>query len=246
MDGAGLPKELRGGCAHTVSWYSTTLLQNFVTGMRGGEDLAEALSSAIRQTVLDHGRDCDLSLGSPSATFAGWQIKQDVLSYLVLGDASVLLRRSDGTTTEVTDDRLDLVVSPERNRLLALWDRTGEFVGDDAWLEAHRRTAEPYRNVPEGYWVCHTDAHAVDQALRGSVPMGELDGVLLATDGAMRGVNLFREYDAGHLADRLLCGSHEETLNAIRASEDLSAGELTSRRIKVHDDASVISASLRA
>lgn len=241
VDGAGLPEAVRQGCRHTVQWYSNHLAQA-MHDLLGDHALSmrEALRSAIRETTAAHGPGCTLEGGSPSATLAAYRMAGPDLEYVVLGDASVLLARTDGAE-EITDERLDQLATPRRQRLLAEWDRSGEFTGDDAWLEAHRRTTEVLRNVQGGFWVCQDDPAAADEALVGRVPLADLRGVVLATDGAVRGSHLLGIHDTETLVQRLIGDERADVFAEIRAAEAASRDDLVSSRIKVHDDVTVVS-----
>lgn len=242
VDGAGLPEAVRQGCRHSVQWYSNHLAHSMHALLGDpARSIRDALRDAIRETTAAHGPGCSLEGGSPSATIAAYRITGEDLEYVVLGDASVLLARTDDSAQEITDDRLDQLVTPRRQRLLAEWDRSGEFTGDDAWLEAHRRTTEVLRNVPGGFWVCQDDETAADEAIAGRVPLAELTGAVLATDGAARGSQLLGIHDTETLVKRLIDDEHADVFAEIRAAETARQHDLVSRRLKVHDDVTVVS-----
>lgn len=240
-DGAGLPAVLRGGCSHSVRWYSQSLAESLHEHLSDDSiSVREALRGALGVTAAAHGSGCRLDEGSPSGTVAAWRIRGPNLEYLVLGDASIVFAFDDGAVREIVDDRLDQLVTPLKQELLNRWERTGEFAGDEAWLQSHRRTAEILRNVPGGYWVCQVDPAAADEALHGTVPVASLRGVVLATDGAMRGVHLLGVHDLSQAVDGYLDHGAAELYSNIRAAEDRMEHELARRRIKVHDDMTVV------
>ncbi len=194
----------------------------------------------LEVTAAAHGSGCRLDEGSPSGTVAAWRIRGPNLEYLVLGDASIAFAFNEGGVREIVDDRLDQLVTPLKQELLNRWERTGEFNGDEAWLESHRRTAEVLRNVSGGYWVCQVDPAAADEALHGTVPVANLRGVLLATDGAMRGVHLLGVHDLSQAVRGYLDDGAAELYGDIRAAEDRMEHEFARRRIKPHDDMTVV------
>lgn len=241
LDGAGLPAVFRGGCSHSVRWYSKTLAKSLHKCLQDpSASVREALRRALQVTAAAHGPGCRLDQGSPSGTVAAWRICGPNLEYLVLGDASIVFAFNDGGVLEIVDNRLDELVTPLKQELLDRWEQTGEFVGDEAWLESHRRTAEILRNVPGGYWVCQVDPAAADEALHGTIPLATLRGVVLATDGAMRGVHLLSLHDLSHAVRDYLDGGAAELYGDIRAAENRMKHKFARPRIKPHDDMTVV------
>jgi len=246
VDGAGIPSSLRSGCSHSVAWYSRTLATTFQLHLADPcVTMQDALRSAIAEVVAKHENTCDLSAGSPSATVAAWRVTGSDLEYFVLCDSSLLLSFTDGRHLEVTDDRLGQVVGPWVEATTAQRAHGGLSISPDEIRAASRQAVESLRNSPGGFWCCHNDPAAADEALQGSIPLAALRGVVLATDGATRGIHLLGSHTLEETIEAALSGTPDELLRQIRATEDAQAQSLTQQAVKVHDDATLVSAKIR-
>jgi hypothetical protein len=101
----GVTAKPENGCEHGVGWFADQLAAQLLRFAH--LDPAPALAEAVEQAAELHSGTCDLAHpDSPSAAVGLVQIKDDVLRYLVLGDATVvvdtkreLLVVSDTTTS---------------------------------------------------------------------------------------------------------------------------------------------------
>lgn len=243
VDGAGIPTSMRSGCSHSVAWYSQTLATRLQLRLANRDAaMRDALRSAIADVGAEHSDSCDLAAGSPSATVAAWRLTGATLEYLVLCDSSILLAFADGRDLEVTDTRLDEVVEPWVEKAMAQRTRSGATNLPQDILAARRAAVEALRNTKEGFWCCHHDPSAADEAVEGSVPLAVLRGVVLATDGATRGIHLLNIHTRKDVMDMVLPGLHGKLLGQIRTAEEQDKQTLALRSVKVHDDATLISA----
>lgn len=107
VGGAGIP----GGeavCRHGVAWYATQLGGTLLglLSLRPEGTLAALLAEAIEQVTDAHRPTCDVTDPiSPSAAVAMLRVRDGVAEHLLLGDAVVLLDRTDGAPVVVTDTR---------------------------------------------------------------------------------------------------------------------------------------------
>lgn len=174
LDGATARAGVDPGCGHGVPWLVRTLAGALAAGLEEsapGTSLRDVLAGAITATVAAHGGGCDLdNPNSPSCTVALARWRDDRVEYLVLCDAAVVLARRDGTVTAVRDDRLD------------------RLPGGRPYSQ---RLVESLRNRPGGFWVAGACPAAAAEALTGSVPVAELRGVALFTDGVTRLVDYY-------------------------------------------------------
>ena len=130
--------------------------------------MRDALRSAIADVRAEHSDSCDLAAGSPSATVAAWRLTGASLEYLVLCDSSILLALADRRYLDVTDTRLDEVVEPSVHEAMAQCTHSGATNLRQDILAARRGAVEALRNTKEGFWCCHHDPAAADEAVASS------------------------------------------------------------------------------
>lgn len=245
VDGAGLPKSMRSGCSHSVSWYSQSLAAAFQSFLTDPQlTMQEALRAAISAVVAIHENTCDLTAGSPSATVAAYRITGSHLEYLVLCDSSILLSFIDGRYLEVTDDRISQVIEPWIEMALAQDSRSDSLSSPQELLVLRGKALDALRNTSDGFWCCQFDPAAADEALVGYIPLHELRGAVLATDGVTRGIHLLGSHTLDGVVEAALSNEHDQLLEQIRAAEVDQTETLIARAIKVHDDATLVSANI--
>lgn len=242
VDGAGLPRSLRAGCRHSVSWYAEQIATTFGTALIDRQiTMVRALGRAIADVAGRHG-GCDLDQGSPSATVAAWRIRPPLVEYLVLCDASAVFLDRDGHAVEITDNRLALVTAP-RIVQLHTSSNAGHPKPSEA-LAARREAVEAHRNVHGGFWCCHTDPAGAEHALTGSFSLSDLAGLIIATDGATRGYQSLGIHTVERFARDCVAGDGPALLAAVRAEERRGRRHLLDNATKVHDDATMVAISL--
>jgi hypothetical protein len=74
--------------------------------------------------------------------------------------------------------------------------------------------------------------------------LAALSGVVLATDGATRGIHLLGSHTAEGTVEAALSGTHDELLGQIRAAEENQRESLARQAVLVHDDATLVSAMI--
>ncbi|MBF6385265.1 protein phosphatase 2C domain-containing protein [Nocardia farcinica] len=145
-------------------------------------ELPPALADAIRDTA----RELGLAPGrSPSSTVAIVRIAVDTVSVLLLGDTTVIVRRTDGSHEIHTDDRLGALGIPQAAEYRR---RLAHGSGYD---DVHRRLLRELqerqreqRNRPGGYWIAEADPSAAAHAIRLDIPRNSVSWLVAATDGA--------------------------------------------------------------
>jgi hypothetical protein len=243
VDGAGLPKELRRGCHHSVRWYAEQLAACFREHLeRRDSTMPQALAAAIAHVAGSHGPTCRLESGSPSATVAAWRVLSGTVEYLVLCDASILLAFHDGSVTEVTDDRMARVTQPLIDeQLRRVTGNTGVArVATPSQVRAARRAAvEQMRNRADGFWCAHSDPEAASAAIHGEVPRSTVSAIVALSDGAARGYQLLGIQTPRDLVPTADGDYLQTVIAAIREAErcDDTLGE---RALKTHDDATIV------
>ncbi|NUW38964.1 protein phosphatase 2C domain-containing protein [Nonomuraea rhodomycinica] len=213
LDGATAPRGVDSGCVHDVRWLVRTLAMAVAARIEEPWPLTRVLDEAIHATMRAHGGGCDLlNPDSPSATIAIVRRTGDHVDYLVLCDSPIAIRRRDGSVTVVADDRLDHLPGGHPYRL--------ELI-------------RSLRNQPDGFWVASTAPHAAAEALTGSVPVADVTGIGMFTDGVTRLVEWYgRSWE--QVLDTLTERGPASLLADVREAE-LAYGP--PRPAKVHDDA---------
>lgn len=240
IDGAGAPAGLPSGCSHSVAWYAHNL-GGLLLGAAADPNvtLTEALAVSIERVNALHGDACDLRHpGSPSATVVLARAHADRLEYLVLADSVLVLDQADGEPTVVTDNRLAEVYrevndpAAERPPL-----GTPEHAAD---MRTRVERLNAYRNQPGGFWVASTKPEAAHEALVGSVPLDDLDAVVLLSDGATRLVDRFGVMSWRDLLAVLRKDGPAELIVRTREAEASDPNGARWPRSKASDDASAV------
>lgn len=258
VDGAGLPAELRSGCGHPVSWYADVVSQAMLRrctdpgqgrtppAADGRPPMAEALREAIADALSAHGAGCRPAEGSPSSTLAAWRIVTDAdgverVEWAVLADSSLFLRHRDGRVVEIIDTAVDDIAGTARSAARAQLLAEG-WSPQEAHVEAYRRTTERLRNVAGGFWCCHVDPEAAWHAATGQVPVSELDGLVLASDGITRLVHRYGLLSAETFVARCLEGDHEQLYADLRRADLAHRDPAPAGTVKTYDDATLVAA----
>lgn len=179
LDGSGIPEEFDKGCHHGVAWFARTVGALILAEATDGRLLTDAVATAIGTVAGLHSHTCDLANpNTPSATLVAVHFTPHAVDYLLLGDSTLVLDPGNGVPWAITDERFAEV------------SRSITAAGATTRRERHQaRTA--WHNTPGGYWTVCADPRVAEEARTGSVPLVELAGLALFSDGASRGVDLF-------------------------------------------------------
>ncbi|GAA2750926.1 protein phosphatase 2C domain-containing protein [Kitasatospora cinereorecta] len=192
LDGAGTPDGAESGCDHGVAWFSARLgVELLARAVREPDRaLTDCLADAVAATAEAHGGGCDLGHpGTPSATVVAVRVAAEVLEYLVLADSVLVLDHVGGVPpVAITDEREAVVGGPLRGGLDRLDAGTPEHA---AALLGYVAAMRGRRNRADGFWVAAADPAAAYAALTGSVPLADVTGFALLSDGASRLVDTF-------------------------------------------------------
>lgn len=238
LDGAGIPGT-DSVCRHGVAWYShtlgATLLRQLSLGP--GTDLVTVLADSIEQVSSQHRHTCDLADPiSPQATVAIIRFVGDRVDFLVLADVFVVLDASGSGPRVITDPR-EVQVRRDCSAVLAGLDE-----GTPEYERARLVVTDAFRarrNQPGGYWIAKDDPQAAMQAVTGSVPLTELGGAALLSNGASRVVDPYRLMEWSRVLDLLREQGPKAILRRVREAEAerSSAGGVPDLRLA--DDATI-------
>ncbi|MGW0079670.1 integrase [Streptomyces cellulosae] len=239
LDGAGVAGA-ETGCVHGVAWFSSTLGGVLLSDIAAhpARPLADCLAESIRVVRSLHEGTCDLAYrASPTSTVVAVRAHAGALEYLVLGDSTLLLAETDGSTAAVTDQRLDDVGKRLREPVDALPTGSPEH---SAALAEYRDALTGLRNRPGGFWIAGPDPQAAEHALTGSVPLDSLASVTLLSDGATRLVDSFELADWKETLAVLNSSGPDGLIRLVREAEADDPHGQRWPRGKARDDATAL------
>ncbi|MFJ6199952.1 hypothetical protein [Micromonospora sp. NPDC092111] len=214
VDGAGIAGT-ESICRHGVAWYASRLggsLLGLLSVVRD-RSLTALLAEAIARVTDDHRRTCDVTNPiSPSAAVAILRLSDGRAEHLVLGDAFLVLDRTGGTPSVVSDPREVIISRSYQSAFEAAAEGSDEY---------HRilRDLRANRNQPGGFWVAKDDPRAADEAITGSCPISELTSAVLLSNGASRVVDRFRLADWPEVLAVLASSGPAEIIHQVRQAE---------------------------
>jgi hypothetical protein len=238
LDGAGIPGT-DSICRHGVAWYAHTLGAILLGQLsrEPGTDLVPALADSIGQVSGQHRHTCDIANpSSPQSTVAIIQLHEDRVDFLVLADVFVVLDSSEYGPQVVTDSREVSVRSECSSVLRGLPTGTPEY--ERARLSAID-ALRARRNQSGGYWIAKDDPYAAMQAVTGSVPLGQLNGAALLSNGASRVVDPYRLAQWPAVLDLMRTKGPDEIIRRVREAETEVRATGSISDIRLPDDATV-------
>jgi Protein phosphatase 2C len=218
LDGAGIPGT-ESICSHGVAWY-THRLGGALLGRLSrddGRDLAAILASAISEIAADHCTTCDITNpSSPQATVAIVRAHDGRLDYLLLADCFLVLDQACGSPQVITDER---EVATRRICSAPLDGLVRGTPGYDRIQDSCIQALQGRRNQPGGYWIAKDDPRVADEAVTGSRPLHDLDGVALLSNGASRIVSPYGLTDWAGVLELLGASGPAEIIRRLRHAE---------------------------
>jgi hypothetical protein len=138
------------------------------------------------------------------------------LDHLVLADVFVVLD-SRGSELQVLTDAREVDARDDVSAALdGLAPGTEEH---DRAVRAATEELRARRNQPGGYWIAKDDPAAAAQAITGSVPLAQLEGVALLSNGASRVVDAYGLVDWPTALDLMRTQGPGEIIRRVRAAE---------------------------
>ena len=198
--------------------------------------LPEILGAAVTATASTLNLPDD---EGPSSTVAIARVNDGTADLLLLGDSYVVYR-SAGTTTVVTDNRLDQLGLPQsrlyRERLAA---GAGYGIAHTKLLRELQAGQRARRNVPGGYWIASADPEAARQAITVTLPVSSLEWIVLATDGAANTIRRLGldDWDAIARSDQAELSAILEHCREWEENADPDGSQFP--RAKRHDDKTI-------
>jgi hypothetical protein len=230
-----------GPAAVSPAAYADRLGSEIASGLAAAPAarLAGILATAIAATASA----LDLHDDGPSSTVAIARLSGGNADLLVLGDC-YLAFRSAGTTTILTDDRIDHLGLPQPSRYR---DRLAAGSGYDAThaqilreLQASQRSR---RNTTGGYWIAAANPEAAAHAITRTTPHAALDWIVMATDGAIETARHLGLDDWDAIACTSQAGLSQFLWRCHEWEEDTDPDGCQLPRAKQHDDKAIAAIS---
>jgi hypothetical protein len=235
----GLTARTDTGCIHGTPWF----VDNLTIALDRLRDLVppESLRQAIANTAALHQLTCDLAApATPCAAVGIVDLAPDSLTYLVLGDITVVIRADDEITI-ITDRRITTSALEER----AYADSLPASSPDKPQALRDMKYAElAVRNREGGYWIAGSDPSVVTHAISGHLRLTHPVEVALLTDGAARAVDILHLMDWTTVLNQLRDTGPISLIQAVRQAEATDPNTTRWPRNKPSDDATTIYASL--
>lgn len=222
-------------CVHDVRWFVARLGESVQRWCATGY-LGEGIARSITETADLHGSICDVSNPvGPAAGIGVVRLSGDRLEWLVLGQVTLAL--FDDRDVEVVTTGQQHVASKHHD------DADRYLIGDprkNTALDQVREAELAARSTVGGFWVAADAPEAAQHALTGQRRLGNVTKAILATDGAARLVDVFRQETWSGVGDLIEVHGPQEVVRRVRECE--AADPLGSRwpRATTSDDATVV------
>lgn len=218
-----------------------TILPDLTGANRTGGNLLEALQARVGQAFADAaGEGAGSGDAGPSACLGliGLEASQGALrvSGRFLGDV-VALVPADGAVLRWTDERSKPF---ERMTLAALGNGGADAGGMPEPVRRQILENRARLNHPDGYWVVNPRRPWAGRELRFQADIAPGEPIVLATDGFMRLVDVFGAYTDRSLHAALAAGEGDALFEELRERERRDDAGRAFRRVKIHDDATVL------
>ncbi len=224
------------GCIHGVAWYARHLAVSTVQHADLGP--RAALADGIADTAIAHRTTCDLAnVGTPSAAVAIASVEPEFVSFLMLGDVTLVVETVNGVVDVVVDDRVNKTAVPER----ALADSLPYGSPEKAAALLRMKHAElAARNKDGGFWIAMNDSGAVDHAMTWTIRRSEVNRFAILSDGAARLVTPFEVTGWAAVLDLLASDGPSALISRIRTEERADPAAVRWPRNKISDDATAV------
>jgi hypothetical protein len=218
--------------------------------LRSSEDTLERLSSQVTRTFAQEinalGLPAVADEDCPCACLGLVELRDNRLDMACIGDITIVVKTADGL--QIFSDQS---VQPFSDRTLAHW-RTLHAQGlppEEIWnqLLSTLRSNRQAVNRPDGYGVVHPTRSWLHKVVWTSLPAKPGMQILMVTDGFWRLVDTFKCFTPQTLMGHLELQDPPKLSPAmamLREIEMQDSGNDLFDRIKTHDDASALYASV--
>lgn len=249
IDGAtGVSGERVSDAATDALWLAQELRGYFIRNAMRADSLLSLMRGASRHCAARYFRfaGADAVQDKPSACVTAVREKDGFLEYYSLCDTVLIARKKSGEVLHILDDRLTALDAECCEVLRAAAKQRGCSVRE-AFPVILPRILENRRNMNRkgGYAAFTLSVRGLDTALQGRIPLGELEDVLLFSDGFAEIYDLFGIFPS---PEALISFVAEQGIFAavrlLRAAQDADPSCGRYPRNKLRDDMSVIYAKI--
>lgn len=228
IDGASAERRQQ----HDGGWYSQKLKASLHQRLTGTHEGLEAVLSAAIGDVAAQMQD-----DRPSAAVGMARWHGDALDLVILGDITAVVYLNTGQAEAICDDRLELVAPDLRARYHDDL-RTGHGFGAKhrATLAELQTAQQSKRNTADGYWIAEYNPEAAAHALHRTLPLDDVDAVLLASDGIAAAINQYGLFDWDQARDIITRYGPDDLIDRICRAEYTDPAGRRWPRSKPQDD----------
>lgn len=249
IDGAtGVTGERVSGAATDALWLAQELCRFFARNAARADSLLSLMRGAARHCAGRYARfpGADAVQDKPSACVTAVREKDGFLEYYSLCDTVLIARKKSGEVLHILDDRLTALDAECCEILREEAKRRGCPVRE-AFPAIVPRILENRRNMNRkgGYAAFSLTVRGLDTALQGKIPLGELEDVLLFSDGFAEIYDLFGIFPS---PEELIAFVAEQGVFAavrlLRGAQDADPCCERYPRNKLRDDMAVVYAKI--
>lgn len=205
-------------------------------------DIVRRCTEAVREEFAGHvggGEIPEESKPSGAIALARWD--GETVSYLVLGDCSVVLAGPEGTEAVLGEGPREYDEQVVERMATLIRDQGYDY--EEAWeaVQPDLRSNRRMKNQPDGYWTLGFDPASVDHAVTGRHRLAATTAGLLFTDGfehLATTYDVFADWDT--LASYVCRNGLERAFTVLRAVERSDPECERYPRLKPSDDASAV------
>ena len=254
LDGAsGLHKDIiKKEGTYTNETDAQWFVRRFAELIRNNMDTVVPAKEIVKRCIIEIKNDyerlridssCDTSIYEPSASMALIKRTCEKIELLVLGDITVILKKSDGETSVIFDDSVQKLDDLALTAATKIFDEKHIDIIDAVLQESVRNILRKNRdlrnsNSETGYWILGLQPEAIDHAKHLEIDEGKMDKTLVCTDGFASYCNKYHlAADAVSLMNIAEKQPLKRMLRKIRSIEGNDPKCNTFPRLKPSDDA---------
>ena len=195
IDGAsGLYKEKVSDAASDAAWYSHKL-KELILKYRSEERLVDVIQKALHETNKAFTQFENFKNGVsdfPSAAIAVIRKKEGQLEYYILADCECIIQYNNDKIEEISDHRVENFDNQAIATAIQIMNEQKiHFVEAKKQINTILQANRKFKNREDGYYVLSNNEDILQNGISGSIPLNEINSVLLMSDGFYQLFDLF-------------------------------------------------------